>query len=223
MFKIAEINKNREYKLKTLSGAEPLEKVLEDFKEELSYLGANVEQQKILDVVEYALAQDYGASLLAKNYVTHPIRVAIFLIGWMREIDEYSTDVLVAALIHNVIEKNVLSPHEIEVKFGSPWISHTIEILTQDREAMKDPHKKEMYYEEIYKLDKFGQILKFFDKFDNLYAICINPDDEVRKKYIDEIMEKVRPIGVRFAPSLLPYLDALIIEMRKFGYYPLPS
>lgn len=217
MYSISNIPQDREKKLKTLLSDE-VDSVISEFQNKLKLIKQHVDTNRVQSALDFALSQDYGHGPLVKYYVTHPIRVAIFVMDWMILKQDYSTDFLVATLIHNVIEKGILTESELEKKYNH-WMSHTIAVLTQDREALKDHHKKEAYYENIYNLDKYGQLIKFFDKFDNLYAICLNPSKEIREQYIHEIEVKITPIALKFAPEFNTYFLALIKEMKQFGHY----
>lgn len=217
MYDLSKISEHRDWKLKTLLSDE-VGSVLKEFEDKLQALSSYVDVLKIRTALDYALKQDYGSGELVKFYVTHPVRVASFIMDWMLYYKDYSSDLVVASLIHNVIEKDILTEEELEKMYGN-WMRKTIVVLTQDREALKDPKEKEKYYERIYALDKYGQLIKFFDKFDNLYAICLNPSDATRTQYIQEIKDKVRVIAEKFSPITLPYFDALVHEMIKFGHY----
>ena len=214
---ISNIPHHQETKLKTLLSNQLID-VIEDFRKAVSDLGNNVNHVSIEEALEFALAQDYGSELLHRYYVTHPIRVAIFMIDWMKRYQTISSEVIETSLIHNVIEKGILSRPDIESKYGR-WSANTIEVLTQDREALKDPKEKDRYYKSIYQLDSFGQLIKFFDKLDNVYAICLNPNEEVRREYVSEIEFYVRPIALNYFPEIIPYFDELLRSLLAKGYY----
>ena len=132
---------------------------------------------------------------------------------------DVNTDLIVAAIIHNVIEKNILNFEQIQDSYGT-WIAETIKTITVNREAEKQAGWANKYYIELYKLDKYGQILKAFDKFDNIYALCINPNNEIREKYIAEIKKYIRPIIADFAPDYIDYFNELVSSTISIGYKP---
>jgi (p)ppGpp synthase/HD superfamily hydrolase len=217
MLKITDIDFERVKKLKTL-----FENEVDRVKHELEFKFEQIKTKVNLNLIEnalhFALAQDYGEALLAKFYVTHPLRVTCFIVDWMVYYQDFSTDFVIASLLHNAIEKDILTAEELKHRYGE-WIAKTIQTLTQDRVALKNPILKNKYYENIYALDKYGQLLKLYDKFDNLYAISLNPSAEIRTEYILEIETKVRPIAEKFSPEILNYLDALICRMKEVGYF----
>jgi len=80
------------------------------------------------------------------------------------------------------------------------------------------------YYQRILVSAPEVQLIKCFDKFDNIFSLCLNPSDDVRKEYLDGIERYEARIAERFLPQLVPYLKRLIENARKIGYfYPVPS
>ena len=128
------------------------------------------EEEKIEKSLQFALNQDYGDAPMSNNYICHPLRVADLCTDWMIRYNDVNTDLIVAAIIHNVIEKNILNFEQIQDSYGT-WVAETIKFITVNREAEKQAGWANNYYVELYKLDKYGQILKAFDKFDNIYSL----------------------------------------------------
>lgn len=175
------------------------------------------EKKRITDTLNFAMKQYYGESLLCKYYVSHPIRVTRFILEWMEHYHDKNIDLVVASLIHNALEKNIMSPYELEQQYGK-WIKETIEILTVNREEQNTPGWSEEYYGGVAHLDKYGQLLKLFDKFDNIYALCLNPDSMTRNEYLDDIERYIRPILIAHSPHLEAYFDELVSSTKKLGY-----
>ena len=61
-----------------------------------------------------------------RPYIEHPIAVMELLLG-----TDLEDDVLVAAYLHDVIEKTDTDPHEIEVRFGA-GVTAIVAALTED-------------------------------------------------------------------------------------------
>jgi (p)ppGpp synthase/HD superfamily hydrolase len=215
--KIENIEADRMEKLESLLCGK-LGSVKADFFAKLAMIEKQLDKPAIESALTFAEAQDYGQGEYTRYYITHPLRVAGFCCDWMAEHQEYSTDWIVAALIHNVFEKDVLEKDECRARYGD-WIFRVIDTITPDREALKTESGKESYYRRIYELPPMGQLLKFYDKFDNIYALCLNPDTTTRTEYLDEIKKYIRPIGKKYHPSLLPYFDALIENNEKLGHF----
>ena len=138
--------------------------------------------------------------------------------AWVSASSPRAVEAVVAAIIHIALEKKLLSVGELERAHGG-WIRSALEVLTPDRKAMATTQGRITYYALLNAQDAEVQVLKFFDKFDNLFALCINPDDTVRLDYLAEIEEHVRPIAARHCPELLGYLDELIADTRRIGHY----
>jgi len=177
------------------------------------------EDEKIEKSLQFALNQVYGDSTLSKYYICHPLRVAVLCTDWMIRYKDVNTDLIVAAIIHNFIEKNVLNFEQIEDSYGR-WVAETLRTITVNREEEKQAGWAKNYYEELYKLDKYGQILKAFDKFDNIYALCINPNNDIRAKYIAEIEKYIKPVIAAFAPDYIDYFNELLFSTNSIGYKP---
>ncbi len=175
------------------------------------------ERSRIQEVLEYAQAKNYGDHPLLKYYVSHPIRVGSLVLEWQLNNNVKDLDFLIAALIHNAIEKKLMSTTELEQDYG-PWIAHVIQTITVDREKQREDGFTQEYYQRVYTLEKRGRLLKAFDKFDNIYAICLNPDQKTREDYLAEIEQYISPIINEYSDHLSEYFKELIASTRKMDY-----
>jgi (p)ppGpp synthase/HD superfamily hydrolase len=164
---------------------------------------------KIFNTLNFALAQTYGKKLINKYYVNHLIRVAKLSLMWLNLIKENNSDLIIAALIHNALEKNIISLEMLRSRY-SQWVYSSITTLTLDRSKEHDSDYIRNYYNELQDTDKYLQMLKVFDKFDNIYSLCLNPDDEIRTRYLKEIKEYIVPIIDQHASMLSGYFNELI-------------
>ena len=87
---------------------------------------------KIYKTLKFALEQTYGENIINRYYVNHPIRVAKLSLMWLGLIKEKNSDLVIAALIHNVLEKNIISLEILSSEY-SHWVYDTIVTLTVDR------------------------------------------------------------------------------------------
>ena len=77
------------------------------------------------------------------------------------------------------------------------------------------------YLEEYY-----GQIassaicsmVKIFDKYDNLFLLCLNPSWERRHKYITEIEEHLLPLVATSIPQEYEYFKKIIENTKEIGH-----
>lgn len=218
MLKFESITIEREAKLKTIFTNQTSAEA-ELFLLQLSQLNLTAPQQEqIREAVELNLKQNNVLPGLNRYYPAHPIRVARFITDWISPKSPNLVDTIIAALIHNTLEKKFFSSSVIERRFGK-WIRNAIETLTLDREIHKTREGKIAYYINLSKADLEVGAIKFFDKFDNLFALCISPDEQVRREYLAEIRGFVRSLGNKIAPDLMPYFDDLIKDTENIGFY----
>lgn len=212
------IDIERQRKLRTL--------FFDHVSEEASLLWAAVEclelqtgqREELERTLAFAGLHAYGKRDLDRYYVTHPIRVARFAAQWLLGRQARDYDMLSLALIHNAIEKEVLSPQQVEERWGA-WVRDATALLTLDREAMRAEAGRRAFYARLAAAPAEVQAIKLFDKLDNLFIICINPDEAVRRDYIGEIERYLLPVAAALLPSHKAYLEALIAGSYELGYY----
>ncbi len=71
-------------------------------------------------------------------YVIHPIRAARFL---MEEMDEHNSDVVVAALLHDVVEDTTVTLEEVRDQFGGT-VAALVDSVTRPRAATEIEEEK---------------------------------------------------------------------------------
>ena len=89
-------------------------------------------RKKWNDALFFALTQSYGDREVDKYYITHPLRLCRFLVNTLDPKSLHFEEILIAAIIHNVIEKEVYSYDELKIQYGL-WIAEAIRTLTPDR------------------------------------------------------------------------------------------
>lgn len=165
---------------------------------------------------EFARGLDYshpGLSIAA--YLAHPVRVASLV---LRTTQPDSAAPVVLALLHNVFELSSVQPAEIANRFGQP-IADAITALTVDR-SQKTHEYTESYYRGLLAMPAYVRINKVLDKLDNLFVLCLNPNDDVRRDYLADIETFVLPMVAADLPGLLPYVTALVEDNRAIGHCP---
>jgi (p)ppGpp synthase/HD superfamily hydrolase len=182
---------------------------------------SEISRKKWDDALAFALLQNYGSRNLDKYYVTHPLRLCRFLAHALDPKLVHFDEALIAALVHNVIEKKIFSFDELKQRYTT-WIADAVLTLTPDRSALVTELGKKDYYDCISKKSVEVHAIKIFDKFDNLFSVCLCPDAEIREEYLLEAQTHLRPFIHNLFPWLLSYFDELIAENRRVGFY-LPS
>lgn len=211
------IQLHREEKLKSLLlGSLEQEKVL--FDSLLDNFKFSTSKIKLIEkAYKFACSQNYGDHILLKFYAGHPVRVSIFVMNWMIRTKERDSNYIIASLLHNAIEKKILSTQEIEEDYGTEVLK-SISVLTVDRDAEQNKGWAQNYYDSIYSCGKMTKILKAFDKFDNAYAIILNPSLSVRIKYLNEIENYIIPIFEEFDPELVDYFKNLLLTSKSLEH-----
>lgn len=153
--------------------------------------------------------------LSSEVYFNHPLRVAIQILKYIAEVDD---EILAVALLHNIVE---VCPDSYKKSLDVlPYsIQNAIEVLTVDRAKQHNKTYKKNYYSRIEKDSIVASKVKVFDKMDNLYMICFNPDNQIRKIYIDEIEEFVIPLAKKYTNSeVVSCLQLSVDEAKSIGY-----
>lgn len=163
--------------------------------------------------LEYAKTLDFSKNHLKSSYLSHPLRLATFLVQTAPTV---STDHIIIALLHNVPETTEITSGELKKVFGET-VGAGIETLVVDRKAVF-PEIQENYYKAIFEKGASLVLVKLLDKLDNLFVLCLNPDDVVRRDYITEIRKELLPFAFDYNNNLGTYLDALLTAASELGY-----
>jgi (p)ppGpp synthase/HD superfamily hydrolase len=173
----------------------------------------NRKEPEINKALNYAKTLDFSKNHLKSSYLSHPLRLASFLVQIYPDIN---SDYIVIALLHNVPETTEITSGEITKIFGDT-VGSGIETLVVNRKA-KFSTIQESYYNELFAKGTSLILVKLIDKIDNLFVLCLNPDDVVRKEYIEEIKEKLLPFAYKYNANLGQYLDSLLAATTTLGY-----
>lgn len=166
------------------------------------------------DALAFASAIEYQHGAVPSHvYLKHPLRVAASLVDHIQGED----DMIVIALLHNVLEVTTIPYGDLAARFGAP-VATAIRNLTVDRARQYDPVYKDAYYAAIEATSTACARVKVADKLDNIYMLCLNPSADIREKYLDEIDRWVVPMADRVIPEMGARIAAASKDMRKTGY-----
>lgn len=174
------------------------------------------ENQKveIHNAIQFARNLKYDHPGLDSNqYFLHPLRVATLVTDY---IVNFNLNDLICALLHNALEVATISHSELVSKIGF-GNAEVIKILTVDRKLQDDKTYKAKYYQEI-RQNGTSMKIKVFDKFDNLFLLCLNPFEEKRQKYLEEIRKEIVPLVKDKIPNLFDYFMAVVEDCESLGY-----
>ena len=175
-----------------------------DYSEPCQYSIRLIEKLKSLDtknILDFGLinkaiywAKKYHGDQKRKSgepYYSHPLEVAYM-------ISEYKlkTDVIIASILHDIIEDTEVTVEMIQDTFGQR-IAEMVDRLTRDR-----PDGSKLSVEEIlnniYKVeDEEVLLIKLFDRFHNLLTINSLPQHKIKTMY-DETLVNFLVIAVLF-------------------------
>ena len=171
--------------------------------------------KKLTEAYNFASEIKYDHSgLSSKIYFAHPIRVASIA---MLYYDKINVDLGILGLIHNVFELSDYSNNFITKKFGKN-ISDQIVSLTVNRSLQWDQDYKKSYYNRIENGPIEARVIKIIDKLDNLFIIGINPDKDLKIKYLKEIEKYILPLAYKTTPNIYRYMKELVDNSYKTAF-----
>jgi (p)ppGpp synthase/HD superfamily hydrolase len=169
----------------------------------------------VTEALEYAATMDYHhAGMSSVTYLAHPLRVAEMVLSLVPRVP---VETLIIAMLHNVLEVGNVPVGDLEQRFGAV-VLQALKDLTVDRDLQWDADYKREYYQRLADGYRGACIVKVVDKLDNMFVLGLNPDGEIRRRYLEEIENYVLPMARQDIPSLTQYLTDLIEDCRRCGY-----
>jgi (p)ppGpp synthase/HD superfamily hydrolase len=166
------------------------------------------EQQYLINILSFASSLDYHhPGLTTKVYLAHPIRVAGMAILFSQKTEKKIIGAI--SLLHNVLEVSSITYEKLESEVG-PVVGSSIKTLTVERGLQDNTDYLNNYYNAIASTSHSLSIVKIVDKLDNLFLLGLNPDDAVRKRYLNEINNYILPLVKQFLPGLTHYFEKLV-------------
>ena len=176
------------------------------------------DSKKILSALDFAESIEYlHSGMTEKQYLIHPLRVANIVLD---HVENVSADLVILSLLHNILEVSKVDVLQIKKLFGEK-ICKSISLLVVDRSNQWDKKYKKLYYDNLSSADEIVPIVKVFDKLDNIYLLCTNPSENIRKMYIYELLSYVTVLSSEYAPQVFEILKSAINFSIKDGYIPL--
>lgn len=119
----------------------------------------------------------------AEPYINHLIEVAHLVAGALSAPD---TNLLIAALLHDVVEDTAVTHEELAAAFGSDVAALVAEV-TDDKSLPKHV-RKQLQIDNAPKKSPRAQAIKLADKISNLRAILVSPPadwtDQRKREYV---------------------------------------
>src|SRR5689334_747173 len=143
--------------------------------------------EPVLAAASYAAekhAQQKRKGLSGTPYVNHLLEVAHLIAA---NSDEADTNLLVAALLHDVVEDTPVTIGEVEERFGSD-VAGLVAEVTDDKSLPKEK-RKALQVQNAPKKSHRAQLIKLADKISNLRSIIASPPAdwsyERKRQYFD--------------------------------------
>lgn len=147
------------------------------------YCSARVALPRLLEALDFA-AQRHSAQRRkgpdAAPYVNHLIEVAM-LVSSVAGVED--VDVLIAAVLHDVLEDTPTSADEVEERFGSR-VCRMVEALSDDK-SLPRPRRRAITLEELPEMDAQVKVIKLADLSSNIKLLPPNWSDERKLEYLE--------------------------------------
>jgi GTP diphosphokinase / guanosine-3',5'-bis(diphosphate) 3'-diphosphatase len=116
----------------------------------------------------------------AAPYVNHLIEVAMLVssVGGVEDVD-----VLIAAVLHDVLEDTPTSAEEVEQRFG-PRVRSLVEALSDDK-SLPRPRRRQITLEELPEMDAQAKVIKLADLSSNIKLLPPNWTPERQLEYLE--------------------------------------
>ena len=122
-------------------------------------------------------------------YYTHPLEVAYMISDY-----NLKTDVIVASILHDIIEDSEITVEIIQDGFGKR-IAEIVDRLTRDRPDGTKLTVEEIINNAYYKKDNEDLLIKLFDRLHNVQTIG-SMSTEKTKKITDETLKKFITLSI---------------------------
>jgi guanosine-3',5'-bis(diphosphate) 3'-pyrophosphohydrolase len=144
-------------------------------------------------------------------YVSHVFRVCLVV----RDIFGFDDPrMLIAALLHDVIEDTTTDFDDVEEKYGTEiatWVSY----LTKDK-RLPENEREQAYIQRLQEAPWQVQVCKLADVFDNLMDAVHLPQDRQQRqlKRVDQYFSMLRQIDAPEAKKPIALVQQLFEEMK---------
>ena len=170
---------------------------------------------RLLQAVRFAAEQHRDhrrKGNIAAPYINHPIAVAEQL---AQAGLEDNTELLMAAVLHDVIEDTETAPEELEERFGAKVMQIVLEV--SDDKNLEAKQRKIQVVHHIAGKSTEARLIKLSDLIANVYDVIHHPpnwNDERKDRYFawcNAVVDKIRGIHT----GMEARFDELMAEARK--------
>ncbi len=182
---------------------------IEELEERLHRQGDPITVSKVLDA--YEMAQSVHANQVRNDgtpYFWHSARTARII---MDELHAFDTDLLISALLHDVLEDSpTITKGVLEYNFGS-YVAYVVDMLTKDLAKAKiDPDAVDVAHAERLRMaSEDCLIIKLAARLDNMRCLTFNLKRNPLV-YITNTLDRYVPIAEATSNARLHYLASAI-------------
>jgi len=182
---------------------------IEELEERLHRSGDPISVSKVLDA--YEMAQSVHVNQVRNDgtpYFWHSARTARIV---MDELHAFDTDLLISALLHDVLEDSpTITKGVLEYNFGS-YVAYVVDMLTKDlAKAKADPDAVDIAHAERLRMaSEDCLIIKLAARLDNMRCLTFN----LKRNpivYITNTLDRYVPIAEGTSNARLHYLATAI-------------
>ncbi len=121
----------------------------------------------ILKAIKFATKKHKGQKrkVSGEDYITHPILVSYLLPKYKKS--KKMEELIVACILHDVIEDTKTSYNEILKNFG-PLVTNLVMELTSDKEEIKKIGKNEYLKKKLIGISSYALTIKLVDRLANI-------------------------------------------------------
>ncbi|HZF07724.1 MAG TPA: HD domain-containing protein [Thermoanaerobaculia bacterium] len=113
-------------------------------------------------------------------YVNHPIEVASLLAG-LAEVED--ADILIAAVLHDVLEDTETTPEEVAARFGER-VLHLVGELSDDK-SQPLAVRRQLVLEHLESAEVAVKLIKLADLCSNIQSVPVDWTNERLREYLD--------------------------------------
>ena len=149
-------------------------------------------------------------------YINHPLRVALILTD---EIHIYDLDLICAALLHDILEKDPLANdsllgNRLRLQFGER-VYNIVHALSKPKIKNDDKHRiLGEYFHNIAKGSEDVRYIKLADRLDNVRTLKNAPQRNKILRYKEETQKYVVPIAEKTDEKFVFKLSVALYELK---------
>jgi guanosine-3',5'-bis(diphosphate) 3'-pyrophosphohydrolase len=150
------------------------------------------------------------------SYIVHPIRVALMLIRFERIT---TAKVVIAALLHDTLEKTCLKDDDIEQGFDK-YVAKLVRSITRNHDAQSLQEKriaKLQNWQEIMVSSHEVRAIKTFEDLDNMLCWKVIPAESPCIKKIPRWLEEAQEMSLPLAHAT--NMGAYTLMRQEYEYY----